>query len=121
MLTDIVDIVLSRRPFDGAAHQCVSLGGIVKLCSGLGNEPVVLEKIDPVLDRVTKMPGIANLGIILRIAFVMADSAEMAKKFTGRNGCFFLRKRRTVFLQGRVKIELALLPEQEGRRCGDGL
>lgn len=64
---------------------------------------------------------VADFGIILRAGLVMANPAEMSEHLPSGDGPGLLRKRRTVFLHRRVEIELAALPESEGRGSGERL
>ena len=90
-------------------------------CARLGYERVVLEEIQPSLDGIVEVAGIAGLGIVLRTGLVMADSCQMRQRLTSGDGRVFLGKRRAKLLHGRIKIEFAALPKLQGRGGGNGL
>ena len=65
VLVHEVDIPCAGCAFDYTAHQAVSLSRVVERCAGLGNEGIVLEKIQPGLDGIVKMFRVADFWIIL--------------------------------------------------------
>src|SRR5580704_1029413 len=101
---------LAGRALDGTSHQRVSLGGIMKLRSRLGEQWIVGEKLNAVRLCIEVL-SVADFWIVLRLRFVMANPAKMAKKLAGGDGPLFHRKRRAIFLHRSVEIKFAALPK----------
>ena len=66
------------------------------------------------------MPGAILGDVAFSVAVVVADAAQMAKQLARGDGPFFLRKRGAVFLDGRVEVQFAVLPELQKGGGGDG-
>src|SRR6202041_4084876 len=87
----------------------------MKLCSRLGEQWVSREKLDAVRLRF-EMLGVADFWIVLRIRFVVANSAKMAKKLARGDGPFLHGECRAIFLHRSVQINFAALPKPHRSR-----
>src|SRR5450432_16366 len=88
----------------------------MKRSSGSEKQRFILEELEAGGNRIRKVPGIAELGVVLRAGLVMANSREVPQDLAGGDGSIFRGKGRTILLDRRIQIKLAVLPEQHG--CG---
>ena len=92
----------------------------MELRTGLSQERVILEKIQPSLDGIVKVFRVADFGIIVGERFVVANPAKVSEHLASGDRRGFLRERRTIFLYRGVKIEPSTIPELHGSRGGEG-
>ena len=79
----------------------------MEVVPGRRYERIVLEKIEARLDRIVEVFGVADFGIVMRTGLVVANAGQVSHDHAGGDGRRLLRKRRAIFLDGRVEIELA--------------
>src|SRR2546427_8605640 len=67
------------------------------------------------------MPCAISGNISFSVAIVVADTSQMAKQLARGDWRLFLRKCRTIFLDGSVEVQFAVLPKLQNGSGGDRL
>ena len=88
----------------------------MKLLSRFREQRVILEEVESGLNRIVEVLRVADLGIVLRTGFVVANACQVSHGLAGADRPGLLRKCRTVLLHRRVEIELSPLPQLHGGR-----
>ena len=106
---------LAARSFDHRSDEIPPVGRVGVFGAGLEEQRIVLEDLEAVEHRRIVL-------LVLELAFlVVPDPREVTCQLPGGDGPALLGKRRNVFLDGSVEVQLALLDQQAQRRGGERL
>ena len=115
----VIDEFLRGRTFQDAADQSVAISGVVELRSRFGDQGIVSKELKR-LPHAGEVPRAVFRHVAFSVGIVVADAAEVSEQFPRGNGPLFLRKLRTIFLHRGIQVQLAVLPELQNRRGGNG-
>ena len=118
VLLHVAEVVLAGGALDDRAQHAPAVARVVVLLAGFEQQRVGLKDGEPLEHRLV-VAGVVDLR--LDVPFVVPNARQMAGKLACRNGVRLLRKRRDVFLDRRIQVQLALLVQQAERGRRDRL
>ena len=119
ILLHVVHVFLRRGAFQNAAQERVAVSRIIELRGRFRHQRVTGENLERFF-HARKMPGAVLGDVSFSVGVVMPDASQVAEQLAGGDRPLLLRKRRAVFLYGRIEVQLSAFEKLHHRRRRDG-